>query len=234
MGIENVLPVEVEEERRLVWTEVAILLGMVALPVWAADLFAPAHFAGSLLEDSTLRLARDLPLCALALYMMARAGRGWPHFGLGKNWDFVGMFAFFIGAVVVGLLSTWLTDLIFQAVTGTVQPVDLSDQLFTPRVVGEWLSIWPVLLVGAAAEELVFRGFATARLYDVTGRKWIAVLLPAAVFGSVHFYQGVIPAIGITVYGALFGLMFLEWRRLKALILAHFAFNVWAFAYYIQ
>ena len=233
MGIENVLPVEVEEERKLVWTEVAILMALVGLPVWVSDYFGTNYRSISLLEDNWLRIAQALPLCALAIYLMVRSGRGWAHFGLGKNWDFTGFLTFFLGLVAVGMFLVWLSATIHQAISGK-PPIDGQPYGPVPHTIWEWLSFWPVLLLGAAMEELVFRGFATARIYDVTGKKWLAVVLPSILFGSMHFYQGIVSAVSIGVYGALFGVMFLEWRKLKALILAHFAFNVWAFSSYLQ
>jgi membrane protease YdiL (CAAX protease family) len=225
---------EAIEERRAVWIEVAILTGLVALPIWFGDLTGVYYPSRSLFLDGIQRLVTYLPICVLVLYFMARSRCDWEWFGLGKNWDFLGLFSFAGGLVAAGMFSTWAIETLIQAIDPSRAPIQAEVFGAVPRSIPEWLTMWPVLLIAAAFEELVFRGFMTARIHDVTGKKWIAVLLPAVVFGSLHLYQGTFEAVGITVYGVVFGIMFLEWRRLKALILAHFAFNVWAFAYWVQ
>ncbi len=219
------------KDRQRIWIEVCLLLALVALPLWVG-LAVPSYQPLTLFQDGLVRLSHYLPICGLVLYLVWQSGRGWSHYGLGKNHDFLGVLSFVGGLVAVGLFMIWTSDTIRQAFDPRSMPQELTAYGPVPRSVSEWLTMWPVLLIGAAFEELVFRGFITARLHDATQSKWIAILLPSLVFGSYHIYQGIYEMIGAMVYGILFSWMFLEWRRLKALILAHFAFNAWAFAVY--
>lgn len=203
---------------------------LVALPIWISDAFRIPVPPYSHQADTLLRLSQYLPVCALVGYFMAKSPQSWKHFGLSKNLDVWGIATFLAGLVVVGLFSVWLADILTQATS--LQPV--YDNLGPlPRTIGEWLWMWPILLIGAAFEELVFRGFMTARMFDITQSRALSILVPAAIFGSIHLYQGWPQAIGAGVYGALFGFLFLQWRRLKALILAHFAYNLWVFYSFI-
>lgn len=221
------------QENRRIWIEIGLLIGFVGVPIWLSLLFNSSYRPSTLTEDALSRLSQYLPVCALVLYFMWQSRKGRAHYGLGKNLNFLGVFTFVGGLFTVGLFSVWISEVLRQAIDpSSIQP-NASDWGPVPRTVQEWLTMWPVLLVGAAFEELVFRGFITTRIFDATKLKWLAILLPSIVFGSYHIYQGVYWMLGATIYGVLFSWMFLEWRRLKSLILAHFAFNAWAFSYYL-
>ena len=60
-------------------------------------------------------------------------------------------------------------------------------------------------------EEFLFRGYLQRQFLAPARRAWIAIALPALVFGVGHLYQGCRAVVAITVYGALFGI--LAWTR---------------------
>ena len=86
------------------------------------------------------------------------------------------------------------------------------------EVVG-WLLL--CALVGVA-EELVFRGYFQSQFTAwARGAAWSGVVFSALVFGSAHGYEGVRAMFLLTVFGALFSLLALFRRNLRAGIFAH-------------
>lgn len=84
------------------------------------------------------------------------------------------------------------------------------------------MAAWTVLSVSAGiSEELVFRGYFQRQFRAMTGSVAVALGLQAVLFGVSHGYQGLGPALGITAYGLLFGLL-AEWRKsLRPGMIAH-------------
>ena len=83
------------------------------------------------------------------------------------------------------------------------------------------------LLVGSAAEEILFRGFGFQTLLPALGN-WISVGICAVLFGMLHLGNPNVTAFGIanTVgFGAIFGYAFLRSRDLWLPIGLHFGWN---------
>lgn len=94
----------------------------------------------------------------------------------------------------------------------------------------------PQLIIFAGfCEELLFRGYLINRIQAALGTTVtsgiIAVLLTAAIFGPLHYVmQGYWGALQATIVGIVFaGAYLLNGQRLWSLIVAHGAFDVFAF-----
>jgi membrane protease YdiL (CAAX protease family) len=119
-------------------------------------------------------------------------------------------------AVVLQLLSTFVTEPILTALTG--QSTDLS--MFRPLVgnVG-WLLVGLLVVwtLAAFGEELVYRGYILNRAADLGGRSraaWIVALVCVSVgFGLGHLYQGPTGVVDSTVSGLLLGGLYLAFNR---------------------
>jgi len=88
---------------------------------------------------------------------------------------------------------------------------------------GEEITGWVALciLVGIV-EETVFRGYLQGQFTAWThGRAPAGVLFSALLFGAAHGYQGVKNMVLLAVFGALFSLLSLFRRSLRACIFAH-------------
>ncbi len=83
----------------------------------------------------------------------------------------------------------------------------------------------PALVLLAAFEEVVFRGFLLPRLRRLTGRWWLAVLLAQILFGLGHLYEGTFAVTQTMMLGVYFSVVFLWRGHLGAPIAAHAAFN---------
>ena len=75
------------------------------------------------------------------------------------------------------------------------------------------LVLWVLVCVTAGfCEETIFRGYLQKQFIAWSGSAAAGVVASAVVFGACHVYQGVKPAIVITVYGLMFG-MLAQWRK---------------------
>jgi membrane protease YdiL (CAAX protease family) len=92
------------------------------------------------------------------------------------------------------------------------------------------VQLLPALVVLAALEEVVFRGFLLPRARCLTGRWWLALGLVQLLFGMGHVYEGPLAVVQTMMLGVYFSVVFL-WRvHLGAVIVAHAAFNAIMFA----
>jgi uncharacterized protein len=78
-----------------------------------------------------------------------------------------------------------------------------------------WMEVglWILVCVTAGfCEETIFRGYLQKQFIAWSGSAAAGVVASALVFGACHIYQGVKPAIVITVYGLMFGIL-AQWRK---------------------
>ncbi len=103
-------------------------------------------------------------------------------------------------------------------------PVAEELTLILPRT-GLERFFWVVLSITAGiVEETVFRGYLITRL-RMFGRSnsWILPIIIASVsFGTGHSYQGVGGFILLSVYEAMFSILFIKTKTLWPVIIAHF------------
>ncbi len=88
---------------------------------------------------------------------------------------------------------------------------------------GREIAAWTLLcLLVGLVEEIVFRGYLQRQFIGwARGHVAAGVLFSAIVFGSAHAYQGARSMVLLTVFGALFSLLALYRRSLRAGIFAH-------------
>ena len=127
--------------------------------------------------------------------------------------------------------------------------------LLLERVAGAWVSIQPqgffffainsslpalstilYFFMVALVEETAYRFFAGTWLLSLTGRKWIAILVPAILYGASHTGLDFLPpaepfwgrALALTVVGAVWGWAFFRYDALTV-ILSHFTADLFIF-----
>jgi hypothetical protein len=98
-----------------------------------------------------------------------------------------------------------------------------------------WWTI-PVLVLSAAQnaalEEVVMVGYLVVRLRQLGWRLPAVIAFSAVVRGSYHLYQGYGGFVGNLIMGVIFLLVFLRWRRVTPLVVAHTLLDVAAFVGY--
>ena len=85
-----------------------------------------------------------------------------------------------------------------------------------------WLQTATMVRAGVV-EEIVFRGYAIERIEALTGRRWLAGLVSAALFIAVHISGWGYAQLIVVAFGALILTILYLWRRdLASNMLAHF------------
>ena len=98
-----------------------------------------------------------------------------------------------------------------------------------------WWTV-PVLLLSAAQnaflEEVVVVGYLTTRLRELSWSLPLVVTASALLRGAYHLYQGFGGFIGNAIMGTVFALLFVRFRRVGPLIIAHALLDSVAFVGY--
>jgi membrane protease YdiL (CAAX protease family) len=212
----------------------AVSLGASALNAFLhliSSLLAPAPLArqqallvGSLAPhhpwlDLSLQLASIVETLApvlLVLYLMARSGEPPSLIGLdGTEPVRDGVRGAVLAAVIGGAgLGLYLAAYHLG---------------FSLHVVPESLpAVWwrdPILLLNAIQngllEEVLVVGYLLTRLDQLGWAPSVAVIASAVLRGCYHLYQGFGGFLGNLAMGLIFGMLYLRWRRVMPLIVAH-------------
>ncbi|HKN44545.1 MAG TPA: CPBP family intramembrane glutamic endopeptidase [Propionibacteriaceae bacterium] len=133
----------------------------------------------------------------------------------------------FIIAIVIGIPGLGLYALARMAGINTdVQASGLTDH---------WWTI-PVLILSAmenaVLEEVVMIGYLFTRLRQLAWNAAAIIALSAVIRGSYHLYQGIGGFIGNLIMGVIFGLIYLRWKRVGPLVVAHSLLDITAFVGY--
>jgi membrane protease YdiL (CAAX protease family) len=98
-----------------------------------------------------------------------------------------------------------------------------------------WWTV-PVLIMAAAQnavlEEVIMIGFLFTRLGQLGWRLPLIIAVSALVRGTYHLYQGFGGFVGNAIMGVVFGLIYLRWKRVGPLVVAHTLLDVAAFVGY--
>lgn len=138
-----------------------------------------------------------------------------------------------VGAIVIFNLVDWLVAPEFgEANIDAFEPIAGNPGLLILTLFASWIG-------AAVGEEAVFRGFVQTHIARAIGGErgeWIAILVQALIFASLHFYQGWAGVIHLFFFALFLGWTF--WRSgrsLLPLILAHGTINTFSFvALYFQ
>ncbi len=116
-----------------------------------------------------------------------------------------------LGAAVAGALI--LAALAAAAVIDAAGVhLDHRDQAGLAVALPIWVQV-AVVIRAAVTEEILFRGYPIERIAELTGRTWLAALIPLFVFATVHVpFWGIAHAAAAAVPGLLLTLVYL-WRR---------------------
>jgi len=133
----------------------------------------------------------------------------------------------FIIAIVIGVPGLGLYALARMAGINTdVQASGLTDH---------WWTI-PVLILSAmenaVLEEVVMIGYLFTRLRQLAWNAAAIIALSTVIRGSYHLYQGIGGFIGNLIMGVIFGLIYLRWKRVGPLVVAHSLLDITAFVGY--
>jgi membrane protease YdiL (CAAX protease family) len=232
-------PVEPGRPPKVLGEEVLVVLSLSllasAFDAFFSFLSAPVNrsVAVSLFRD--VELARQLTDIAFALapvalvfYLVRRWREPLESFGLGTATirQDVGWGSLLGLAVAAGGLGVYLSAIALN-VNRFVVPVP---------PLGHWWTI-PILLLSAGQnallEEVVAVGYLIRRLEQIGWAGAAAVGTSATLRGTYHLYQGWGGFVGNLLLGAIFGAIYLRWRKVWPLVVAHFVIDALAGLAYI-
>jgi uncharacterized protein len=214
--------------RRRPGAALAAVLGVAAV-VWTTVARDPGVLPRLSGADLASLLLRSLAVMAVVAALLAADGQSARHIGLepsrlGRELAWGG--PVLAGAFVVHVAVTLPVAAVMFA-TGMAQG-EAAQRLGSLQGLLAGASLWqlvPALLVLAAFEEVVFRGFLLPRARRLTGRWWLAVAAVQLLFGLGHLYEGVFAVTQTMLLGVYFSAAFLWRTHLGAPIAAHAAFN---------
>ena len=113
--------------------------------------------------------------------------------------------------------------------------LNLNTQVQASGLTDVWWTI-PVLILSAfqnsVLEEVIMIGYLFARFGQLNWRWPVILIVSALIRGSYHLYQGFGGFVGNLIMGVIFGLIYLRWRRVGPLIVAHAVLDIVAFVGY--
>ncbi len=127
-------------------------------------------------------------------------------------------FLFLIGAIVSSVFRAYFPRYYMET-----NP--LTNMIHTPQQLG--LFIFSALIAGGIKEELQ-RAFIITRFHQHLGGAGVGLVLWSLVFGAGHYVQGVQGMAIASIYGFLFGLIYIISGSLIAPIVAHGAYDTLA------
>jgi membrane protease YdiL (CAAX protease family) len=111
----------------------------------------------------------------------------------------------------------------------------LNAQLVPAGLLPRWWAV-PVLILAAienaVVEEVIVVGYLITRLRSFGLRLPLIIAGSALLRGSYHLYQGFGAFVGNAVMGVVFALLYLRFKRVMPLIVAHSLLDVGAFVGY--
>ena len=152
-------------------------------------------------------------------FLLARNREGWAGIGLTR---------FRAGDLGMGAVL-WVASFILVLVLAQLfQYFGQREVDFLPEGLPLWFRSLQAVLIAVTAgvtEEIVVRGYAQTRLEQLRAPTAVIILLPTALWGVLHIYQGAGAALTIFGLGLMYAWYFQRTRRLWPLILAHVLFD---------
>jgi membrane protease YdiL (CAAX protease family) len=153
-------------------------------------------------------------------YLLVRSREGWAGIGLTR-----------LRAADLGTGALlWVASFVLVLVLAQVfRYFGQREVDFLPESLPLWFRVVQAVLIAVTAgvtEEIVVRGYAQTRLEQLRAPTAVILLLPTALWGILHVYQGLGAALTIFCLGLMYAAYFHRTRRLWPLILAHTLFDL--------
>jgi membrane protease YdiL (CAAX protease family) len=157
----------------------------------------------------------------LVAYLLVRNGEGRRGIGLGR------FEARADGLVGLGL---WIASYVLVLILARLfEPLGQNDVDFLPTELPMWFRAVDAVVIAITAgvtEEAVVRGYAQTRLEQLRAPTAVILLLPTALWGLLHLYEGAGPALTIFCLGMLYAWYYHKTRRLWPIVIAHILFDM--------
>ncbi|WP_150308286.1 CPBP family intramembrane glutamic endopeptidase [Planctomonas psychrotolerans] len=242
-------PAAIGFERRRVWVEIAIVLG---LTLGASAVYSVVSIASSLTRETPLAsqtttlnptlsdrpvfdliyqllgIFFDIVPVALALYLLWLPGRSaFTRIGLDARR------VRFDLATGVGLAA--LIGIPGLGLYAAARALGVSLNVVPAALDSHWWTV-PVLVLSALraalVEEIIVVGYLFTRLRELGWGTWPIIVASALLRGSYHLYQGFGGFVGNVVMGVVFGWFYARYGRTMPLVVAHWILDIVSFVGY--
>jgi membrane protease YdiL (CAAX protease family) len=168
----------------------------------------------------------------LALYLLRRVDPPGPYaptrflgFDLRRPWADLGSGVALAAVIGIPGLGLYVA----------ARALGINTQVAAANLGAQWWTI-PVLVLSAvqnaALEEVVVVGYLMTRLRQIAWSTPWVVATSALLRGTYHLYQGFGAFVGNAIMGAVFGLVYVRWKRVMPLVVAHAILDMVAFIGY--
>jgi membrane protease YdiL (CAAX protease family) len=205
--------------RRVLLIEVAVFLFLI-VPSMALSFLVVKQGNLSFVLTAVATILRDLGLVSLIFFFLWRNGEpvdliGWTFRNIREEialglWLFIPLF--------YGMV---LLEQALQAI-GLSAPAAPLPSFLAAKGMAQSLLASLLVIVVAAAEETIFRGYLILRLQAVTAHPAAAVVLSAVIFALGHGYEGSAGVVTVGAMGLVFALVYLWRQSLVAPMVMHF------------
>jgi membrane protease YdiL (CAAX protease family) len=199
--------------------EVAVFLFLI-VPSMALSFFVVKQGNLSFMLTAVSTILRDVGFVGLIFFFMWRNGEDieWIGWRFKNGWKEIILGLWLFLPIFYGM------DLLEQALRagGLSAPSTPLPSFLATKGIGESLLAFFLVIVVAAAEETIFRGYLILRLKAVTANLTAALVLSAAIFALGHGYEGSAGVVTVGTMGLVFALVY-QWRKsLIAPMVMHF------------
>jgi membrane protease YdiL (CAAX protease family) len=223
------------------WWEIALVLGVMLGPfAYSAIHFALqghiADFIDKLVNTRGLLRNTAEESGLLAVFFFYLRWRGWRPADFNIRIDAIGTFLA-VPLLIAAGMANLVTSATLQVAVAAMAPhpngIVASLIANSPKIVPHHVDIsWVAILVGSSVnaylEELVFMGYAFQQ-FAAKRSPLFALLAMVFLRMLLHTYKGPVGMLGIGAFSFVYGLAYLNLRRLWPLILAHNLTDIAAF-----
>jgi membrane protease YdiL (CAAX protease family) len=166
----------------------------------------------------------------LMFYVLYRQGKNFESIGLklaplGR--DFSHAFVIIILAVFIRALFLLPVNFLFPGFSQQASHPKNIEFLHSNLIF--FMTI--LVIVIPLQEELIVRGFTMKSVFDISNKKYLAVIISVIIQFSYHLYQGLPAALSLLPIFTVYALYFVRFGNLNPVILAHIMTDVWALVY---
>lgn len=172
----------------------------------------------------------DMVLHEGAFWLLFLLIIAWIYLVEKRSLDSIGWKKLTVKTTGTGLGLGLLLFIVFGMINVAIQAVGIELNRETAELMASQ-SLPMLLLIALRAgvvEEVLYRGYAFERIYEITKSKWLAALVPVVIFMLAHLSWGVGHLLFIFFAGGLFMLVYILKKNLGLLIVAHFTTDVFA------
>ena len=179
----------------------------------------------SLLREAGRTLTYTIPSLALLWYIMSDK-KGFSALEAEKpgKKDVLPLIIGFPGLIIIGLVISFLITL-FPGSQGLVPP----PKVEAPVNAAGWIIMVFSCLGTGYLEESYFRFYLLSKLENLLPQAILRIVLSTVLFAACHIYEGPWGILNAVLASALLSVLFIRWRSLHSIALAHGAYNIFVY-----